>query len=58
MITPFVSIKKLPFSRCKIFPDFVKMTSGKTETWRAETKSTSTTASMDGYTLFKIASKS
>lgn len=51
IITPFVSIKKLPFSRCKIFPALVKMTSGKTDTWRAETKSTSTTASMATHCL-------
>lgn len=39
-------IKELPFSRYKILPALVKITSGKMETFRAETKSVSTTASI------------
>lgn len=39
------SFDTLPFSRYSIFPAFVKMISGKTDTCRAETKSVSTTAS-------------
>lgn len=35
-----------PFSRYKIFPALVKMSSGKTETFKADTKSSSTTASI------------
>ncbi|CAL5375813.1 unnamed protein product [Camellia sinensis] len=44
-------LENLPFSQYKIFPALVKKSSGKMDTCRAKTKSSSTTASIATHCL-------